>query len=190
MRPRLVRTLVLPVTVLAAACDGGGGTEPDRLTPAEVAGVYHICRLRFTPNQSALPVADVLASVIDTTPPAGKPTPTLTLSGVAPEFELVYTRRSDAFLQQVRGDVEFGDGSVFLYITSQVPTNIPQEALLPSSHLDLVFNAGTRRLTAGSEVSTYWVRRSDYTRAAGISGEGLQDRIYGHISAEFSAGAC
>ncbi|HYJ79409.1 MAG TPA: hypothetical protein VEW03_07415 [Longimicrobiaceae bacterium] len=189
MRPA-IRMLVLPIAVLAAACDGGGGTEPDRLTPADVAGVYQMCRLRFTPSQSALPVADVLVSVIDSTPPAGKPEPTLTFSGVAAEFELVYTRQSDSFLQQVRGDVEFGSGSVFLYITSQIPSNIPQEALLPSGHLDLVFNAATGRLTAGSEVGTYWVRRSDYTRAAGISPEGLQERIYGHISAEFAAGAC
>ncbi|HEX8904684.1 MAG TPA: hypothetical protein VF771_07565, partial [Longimicrobiaceae bacterium] len=89
-----------------------------------------------------------------------------------------------------RGDVEFGGHSVFLFLTSQSPTIVQQEALLPPSHLDLVFDAGARRLTAGAEVSGYYVRRSDYARAAGISEEGLQDRILGHITAMLSEGSC
>ncbi len=183
--------LALAVSVAAlAACDSYDIPHEDRLTPAEVAGVYNLCTLRFRPTQSALPAADVLQRVIDPAPPSGKLPPTLTLSPTAARFELAYTRRSDAFTQIVRGDVEFGESSVFLYLNSDAPVEAQQEALLPTGHFDLVFAPEPRRLTAGDEVSAYWVRRSDYTRAAGISEEGLQDRIWGHVSATFSAGAC
>jgi len=180
-----------PVALLAvAACSAGGGTLPPRLTAAEVAGVFHVCALRFTPVQAALPPADVLGSVLDRAPGPGKPAPSLTLSGVAPAFELVYTHAGDGALRQVRGDVEYGAGSVFLHLASQSPSIVQQEALLPPAHLDLVYHAARRRLTAGAEVSAYSVRRADYTRAAGIGEEGLQDRITGHLTAEFAEGGC
>jgi hypothetical protein len=173
-----------------AGCGTDYGTGGTTLTPADVQGVYFVCTLRFTPVQTALPAVDLLARVIDPAPAPPAQGASLTLSGAAPEFELVYSHRGDAALRQVRGDVEFGGGSVFLYLTSQSPTIVQQEALLPPNHLDLVFHASPRRLTAGDEVSSYYVRRSDYTRAAGISEEGLQDRILGHVTASFSAGAC
>lgn len=185
------RAAAVPVVLLVlAACSGGGGTLPRRLTPAEVAGVYRVCTLRFTPVQTALPPADLLAGVLDPAPGPGKPAPSLTLSGVAPQFELVYTHAGDGALRQVRGDAEYGDGSVFLYLTSQSPTIIQQEALLPPAHLDMVYHPAPRRLTAGGEVGAYTVRRQDYTRAAGIGEEGLQDRITGHLAAVFAEGAC
>jgi hypothetical protein len=173
-----------------AGCTGDPGTGTPPLTPADVQGVYFICTLRFTPVQTALPSVDLLARVIDPAPAPPAQGASLTLSGAAPEFELVYSHRGDAALRQVRGDVELGTGSVFLFLTSQSPTIVQQEALLPPNHLDLVFHASPRRLTAGDEVSSYYVRRSDYTSAAGISGEGLQDHILGHVTASFSATAC
>ena len=173
-----------------AGCGTDYGTGEARLAPADVQGVYFVCTLRFTPVQTALPAVDLLARVIDPAPAPPAQGASLTLSGAAPEFELVYSHRGDGALRQVRGDVEFGAGSVFLYLTSQSPTIIQQEALLPPNHLDLVFNASSRTLTAGDEVSGYYVRRSDYTSAAGISDEGLQDRILGHVTASFSADAC
>lgn len=173
-----------------AGCGADNGTGEARLTPADVQGVYFLCTLRFTPVQTALPAVDLLARVIDPAPTPPAPGASLTLSGAAPAFELVYSHRGDAALRQVRGDVEFGRSSVFLYLTSQSPTIVQQEALLPPDHLDLVFHGSPRRLTAGDEVSGYYVRLSDYTSAAGISGEGLQDRILGHLTASFSADAC
>lgn len=175
---------------LLAACASDGTAPPDRLGPADVQGTYLVCHLRFTPSQRALPAADVLASVMDAAPPAPLPPPSLTLSGAAPEFELVYTRRRDRALQRARGDVEFGERSVFLYLNSQAPTTVPLEALLPPGHLDLVFHAASGRLTAGDEVSAYWVRRRDYAAAAGMSEEGLRDRIYGHVDAAFARDGC
>ena len=183
------RAAVVPALLALAAC-ADGGTMARRLTPAQVAGVYRVCTLRFTPVQTALPAADLMGSVVDTAPGPGKVEPSLTLSGVAPQFELVYTHAATGALRQVRGDVEYGEGSVFLYLLSQSPTIVQQEALLPPAHLDLVFHASPRRLTAGAEVSAYGVRRSDYARAAGITEEGLQDRVNGHLTAAFAEGAC
>lgn len=183
------RAAAVPVLLALAAC-ADGGALPRPLVPADVAGVYRLCSLTFTPTQTALPAANLVGSVIDPAPGPGKAEPSLTLSGVAPQFELLYTHAGDGALRQVRGDVEYGDNSVFLYLTSQTPTIIQQEALLPPNHLDLVYHASPRRLTAGSEVSAYSVRRSDYTRAAGISEEGLQDRITGHVAAVFAEGTC
>jgi hypothetical protein len=185
-----MRNVLITASVLAlAACGTEFPTGGGLLTPADVQGVYRLCTLRFTPVQTALPAVDLLARVIDPAPAAPAQEPSLTLSGAAPEFEMVYTHH-DGALRQVRGDMEFGTGSVFLYLTSQTPTIIQQEALLPPNHLDLVFHGSPRTLTAGDEVSGYYVRTSDYTRAAGISSEGLQDRIWGHVTASFSAGAC
>jgi len=137
-----------------------------------------------------LPVANVLTSVIDATPAPPALPAAVTLSGTDSTFDMTYTRRGTGALRVVHGDVEYGPHSVFLYLTSQTPTIIQQEALLPPAHLDLVFDKATGRLTAGEEVSSYFVRLSDYASAAGISEEGLQDRIQGHLTAVFSSGSC
>lgn len=184
------RAAALLALALPAACDAGAGTPPELLTPAEVQGIYLVCELRFTPVQRALPAADVLGSVMDPDPPAGRARPSLALSGTAPEFDLVYTRAADGALQQLRGDVEFGPTSVFLYPSSQTASQVALEALLPPAHLDLVFHRAPRRLTAGSEVSAYAVRRRDYARAVGISEDGLQERLLGHVTAVFAEGSC
>lgn len=186
----LPRALGLAGCALAAACTPDGIVPPELLTPADVQGTYVVCRLRFTPSQGGLPPADVLVSVMHPDPPAPQPPPAIALSGTTPEFELVYTRRRDGAPQRVRGDVEFGEGSVFLYLNSQAPTTVPFEALLPQGHLDLVFHAGSGHLTAGAEVSAYSVRRRDYAAAVGIGAEGLQERIYGHIDAAFARDGC
>lgn len=184
------KALIAAFVVLLPACGTDLPTDGRVLTPADVQGVYRLCTLRFTPVQTVLPAVDLLARVIDPAPAPPGEGASLTLSGAAPEFELVYTRLGDGALRQVRGDMEFGSGSVFLYLTSQSPTIIQQEALLPPNHLDLVFHASSHTLTAGDEVSAYYVRTSDYARAAGISSEGLQDRVLGHVTASFSEGTC
>lgn len=178
------------LTCTVAACTSEGFAPPDVLAPGDVQGVYLVCQLRFTPSQRALPAADVLASVMETLPPAPLPPPSLALSGATPEFELVYTRRGDRAVRRLRGDVEFGPRSVFLYPNSQTPTLVPFETLIPQGHLDLVFDAPAGRLTAGDEVSGYYVRRHDYAAAAGIPEEGLQDRIFGHVTATLARGGC
>jgi hypothetical protein len=38
--------------------------------------------------------------------------------------------------------------------------------------------------------ASYTVRRSDYAKAAGITEEGLQDRISGTLEGTFAVGAC
>lgn len=175
---------------LAAACRFDGAAAPALLTAGDVQGTYLVCELRFTPSQGALPAADVLGAVMTADPPPPLAPPSLTLSGAAPGFELVYTRRGDGVTQRLRGDVEFGSGSVFLYVGSRGPSVVPFEALLPPGHLDLVFHAATGRLTAGEEVSAYSVRRRDYAAAAGLDEDGLRDRIPGHITAVFARNGC
>jgi hypothetical protein len=186
----LLRTIGLAGCTLAAACRSEGTAPPGLLAPGDVQGTYLVCELRFTPSQRALPAADVLAAVMVADPAAPMLPPSITLSGVEPVFELVYIRRRDGTLQRLRGDVEFGTGSVFLYPNSQAPTLIPFEALLPQGHLDLVFHPASGQLTAGAEVSAYSVRRHDYAAAAGMVEEGLQDRIFGHITAALSRHGC
>ncbi|HEX2205373.1 MAG TPA: hypothetical protein VHG91_18835 [Longimicrobium sp.] len=186
---RPFRPLALGAALLVlAACDGGGGgTGSDRLTSAETQGVYQVCALRFVPTQQLLPAADLLQRVIQTAPPQGKPTPTLTLSGNAPQFELVYTRRSDNFLQQYRGTLGYTENAVTVGFGSSTGT-IARELLLPGS-VTLAFTATPRRLsTTGSAV--YSVSRADYARASGASEENLAERINGRLVASFSVGAC
>jgi hypothetical protein len=190
MRPRCSALTLALAACLAAlgGCDGdGGGTNPDRLTPAEVAGTYRVCVLRFVPTQTALPEADVLARVMNTTPPATLPAPSVSLSGTAPQYELVYARRGDNFLQQLRGGVSFTEDAVGLSLGGEASA-VVRESLLPSV-LTLSFNAGQRLLgTSGTPV--YSVRRADYARAAGVTEEGLQERINGRLTAVFVADAC
>jgi hypothetical protein len=177
--------LFAALAALSGACSPVSTDLPPTMDAARVQGTYRICTLRFTPVQRALPVADVLARVMDTVP-----APSITLLGGTPEFELAYTRRADGAPQHLRGDVEFGIRSVFLYPHSQTASLIPLETLLPPAHFDLVFHPAARRLTAGDEVNSYTVRRQDYARAAGVPAEGLQERIQGHITAELAEGAC
>ena len=184
------RAVALAACVLAAACRPDAVSPDDLLTAGDVQGTYSLCELRFTPSHRALPAADVLNAVMIADPPAPLPPPSITLSGVAPEFDLVYTRRRDGAAQRLDGDVEFGTGSVFLYLNSRAPTLVPFETLLPPGHLDLVFHAAAGRMTAGGEVSAYYVRRRDYAAAAGIPEEGLQERIVGHISAALARDGC
>lgn len=190
MRPLnvLARTLPLCLAAVAAGCGGDGGTGFQTLRPEDVQGVYAVCTLRFSPDQTALPTADVLQSVINPNPPAPKQPPSLTLSGQAAQYQLVYTRKSDNFLQQLSGGVGFGAQSVFLTFPSAADDETVRELLLPPE-LALDYSPGSRRLTS-FPLSSYAVRRADYARAAGITETGLQPTITGQLTATFSAGGC
>jgi hypothetical protein len=183
----LARTLALCAAAVLPAC-GDGGTNEQRLTPGDVGGVYSVCSLRFTPSQTAFPVADLLATVVNPTPPAPKQPPSLTLSGQAYGYQLIYTRRSDNFLQQLNGGVSLHQSQVSIDLPDEGDSEVVRELLLPPV-LALAFVDNPRRLTTAGGL-TYTVRRSDYARAAGISEEGLQDRISGQLNATFTTGSC
>ena len=189
--PSLARAAVLlcltPLGALGACC-GDCGTQPRSLTPQEVQGVYSVCSLRFVPQQTAFPAADLLVRVVNTTPPAPKQPPSLTLSGDAGAYQLIYTRRSDNFLQQVNGGVGFGGSLVIVRFPNADDSEPVREALLPGE-LWLIFSDAPRRLTSQPGM-VYSVRRADYARAAGITEDGLQDHIAGTLSASFAVGAC
>jgi hypothetical protein len=192
MRPQSLLARVLPLAALAvtAGCfsdDGGTNTRP-RLTPADVQGVYKICSLRFTPVQTALPVANLLQFVVNPTPPAPKQAPSLTLSGQTATYQLLYTRRSDSFTQDLRGNVALGIDEIILSVPDEASNEVRRELLLPGQLL-LHFSGNPRQLTSVGEVG-YNVRRADYARAAGITEEGLQERIAGSLTGVFSVDNC
>lgn len=176
-------------TLLAAACDGGGGTtNPPRLTPSDVQGVYSFCSLKFVPAQTALPQANLLATIVATNPPAPKQPPSLTLSGSSASYQLLYTRKSDSFTQDLRGTVGLGVDEIILSVPDETTSEVRREVLLPAQLL-LHFSRSPNQLTATGDV-LYGVRRTDYARAAGISEEGLQERINGTLTGLFTTGAC
>lgn len=189
MRPWHSFGRLLPASLLAlAACDGGNTFDPDRLTSAQVDALYEICDLRFVPVQTALPTADVRQSVMNLNPPATRPRPSLSLSSRS--YDLTYTRRSDNFLQQLRGSYDLGRQDVALRIYSgETPSAIAAELLLPQV-LPLRFTDSPRRLTADGGGFPYTVRRADYARAAGITENGLQERIEGRMIASLAAPTC
>lgn len=182
MRRNLV---LLPALALLAACDGDNGNGSDRLRPEEVAGVYNLCTLRFQPTNAALPAADLLATVVDTTPPAGRPEATIALAANG-TYDMAYTAQQTAFIEQVRGSIGYRENA----ITLTIPTQQQATALLLPRPVLLTFNAGQGRLSGDASGVPHAVARYDYARAAGISEEGLQSTINGNTTVVFSAGAC
>ncbi|HVG45845.1 MAG TPA: hypothetical protein VM890_13985, partial [Longimicrobium sp.] len=142
----LARTLALCAAAALPACDGGG-TDPQGLTPAQVQGVYSVCTLRFAPVNSVLPVADLLAKVVNPAPPAPKQPPSLTLSGQANAYQLIYTRRSDNFLQQLNGSVDLHQSEVVADFPDESQSEAVRELLLPTA-LALTFSDNPKRLTS------------------------------------------
>jgi hypothetical protein len=187
IRPLAALARALPVAAALAACNGGG-TDVPQLTPAQVAGVYNICSLRFIPQQGALPAANLLASVINTTPPAPKTPPSLTLSGTDNQFQLIYTRKSDNFTQTITAGVHFFTSEIAIDFPDQDQSEITRELLLPTQ-LWLSFADTPKRLSNSTNL-VYSVRRADYARAAGITEDGLASNIQGQLTATFATGAC
>jgi len=189
MRSSVVRLLALSTLFATAACgsDGTGGT---RLTPVEVAGVYRVCTLRFVPDNSAFPAANLLERVVHVTPPAGKPEPTVTLSPDG-AFQLSYTRRSDAFTRELVGAIEYRSDGVALrfYNDADNPNAIAAELLLPQQTTLTYQQTGQRRFTTNSARS-YSVTRREYARAAGVEEAGFAATIPGRLEATLQEGTC
>lgn len=183
MRSTLV---ILPVLALLAACDGGGGTGPDPLTPQEVEGVYAICTLSFKPSNGALPAANLLGTVIDVTPPAGRPAPTIALAANS-TYDLAFTAQATQFLEQIRGSIGYRENQITLSFPS---SDENAAALLMPRNLLLNYDAGTHRLSGDAGGFAYPVARADYAAAAGISQEGLQSSINGTLSVAFARDGC
>lgn len=184
-----VRAAMLGALTLLAACEGDdGGTRPTRLTPTQVAGTYQVCELKFSPTNTILPTADLLRTVADTTPPTGRPEFTVAFSQTG-EFDMVYTRASDAFLQQARGSVEYGQQHVSISLPAS--SAIAAELLLPRPLTLRFTSTNGNRLTADvSDNLQYPVSRVDYARAANVSDEGLQSTINGRLTATLAVNGC
>ena len=189
MRFTAVPLLAL-TTLFATACDGDSSGS-QRLTPGEVAGVYRVCTLRFVPVNSIFPAANLLERIVDNTPPAGKPEPTLTLSPSNSAFQLIYTSEADAFTQDLRGEVSYGRSEVFprFYADSDSRGAIATELLLPASSR-LSFDSSPKRLATDGSDGTYSVPRRAYATAAGINEQGLSSMIEGRIEISLREGSC
>ena len=183
----LARTLALCAAAVLPAC-GDGGTGSQGLTPSQVQGVYSVCSLRFTPTQTAFPVADLLATVVNPTPPAPKQPPSFTLSGQTNAYQLIYTRRSDNFLQQLNGSLVLRQSEIAVDFPEESQSEVVRELLLPYA-LAFTFSDNPKRLSSAGSY-TYSVRRGDYARAAGISETGLAEQISGQLTATFTTGTC
>jgi hypothetical protein len=188
MRATVVRLLALSTLFGAAACDGDG-PGPSRLTLQEVSGVYRVCTLRFVPQNSAFPAANLLERVVDTTPPAGKLEPTVTLFADRPEYQLAYTR-SDAASQDFRSSVTLSGEQVLLrfYTDDDSRGQVPSELLLPRD-VRLDFQSGPRRLSTSAS-RTYSVARREYARAAGVDESGFAATIPGSLDVSLREGTC
>jgi len=189
MRFTAVPLLAL-ATLFAAACDDDSSGS-QRLTPGEVAGVYRVCTLRFVPVNSILPAANLLERIVDNTPPAGKPEPTLTLSPSNSAFQLIYTSQADAFTQDLRGEVSYGRNEVFprFYADDDNRGAIATELLLPA-WTTLRFSDSPRRLDTDGSDGTYSVPRRAYATAAGIDESGLSSTIEGRAEISLRQGSC
>jgi len=190
MRSTVVRLLAASTLLGAAACDGDG-TGSSRLTTQDVAGVYRVCTLRFVPQNNAFPAANLLERVVDTTPPAGKLEPTVTLFADRPEYQLAYTR-GDAASQDLRSTVAFTAGDQVLlrfYTDDDNRGQVPSELLLPSD-VRLDFQTGPKRLVTPSVSRTYSVSRRDYARAAGVEESGFAATIPGSLDVSLREGSC
>lgn len=184
MRSRFV---ILPVlALLAAACDGDGGTGSDVLTPEEVAGVYQLCTLRFQPSNTALPGADLLVTVVDTTPPTGRPEATIALAANG-TYDLAYTDQSSQFLEQIRGSIGYRENQITLSFPS---SDDNAAALLMPRSLLLTYDRSARAFGGDAAGFPYPVTRADYAAAAGISQEGLQSSINGTLQIAFRQDRC
>jgi hypothetical protein len=189
MRSFVVRLLALSTLVAAAACDGDG-TGGSRLTPADVAGVYRVCTLRFVPDNSAFPAANLLERVVHTTPPAGKPEPTVTVSPVSAEYQLSYTRRVDNFTRELLGGVSFGADDVrFRFYADQDNPSVTAAELLLPAEATLAFQSGPKRLTT-TGARTYSVARREYARAAGVDESGFAATIPGRLDLVLRENTC
>lgn len=189
MRTTLVRLLAGSALLATAACDGNSSGS-NRLSPGDVRGVYAICTLRFVPSQSVLPAADLLKTVMDTTPPSIRPKPSIAFDPSTAAFDLIYTRRESGVLRQLGGPSELRTSTVGpRFYSGDAPSEIPSELLLPQQ-LILNFQSGGRKRLTGSSELVYNVRLADYARAAGISESSLQERITGSMEATFQENSC
>jgi hypothetical protein len=155
-----------------------------------VAGVYRVCTLRFVPDNTAFPAANLLERVVHATPPSGKPEPTVTLSPVDAEYQLSYTRRVDNFTRDLQGDVTFGADVVrFRFYTDEDNPNVIAAELLLPSEAALAFQAVPKRLTTNS-ARTYSVARREYARAAGVEESGFAATIPGRLDMVLQENTC
>jgi hypothetical protein len=163
--------LALLAPALAACGDATGSSS---LTPADVAGLYEICTMRFIPDNPTQPDVDIRATVFETTKP-GVRSPQLALD-VDRRAGILFTLKDRNVPDELTGSFNLtGDRVVVSLPASEDPSSF----LLPGS-LSLDFQTTVPELT--SDANVYSVDRDDYARLSGVSEAGLAAQIPGHLS--------
>ena len=162
-----------------AACDGDGGpTGPTRM---EVAGVYSVCQMTFTPGGALAPV-NILSAAIETTSTQVQ-RPELRLDSGDP-VQLVYTPKGAFVDQRVQGTYSLSGNTASLRFTDS-----SRNAVLLPERVTLTYQASPRQLAVASS-DTYTVPRADYARLSGQPETNLAPQIEGRLAATFRAGGC
>lgn len=171
------------VTVLAtgaAACGGGGGTEPTEvLQPEQVAGDYRFCEFVFTPDGGVPGEVDVLARM-DT---AGALT-RLEIGGNPGlrQFSLLYRMlEPGATTQSVSGTYTTGPQDLQL----NLGTAATARRLLLPERLNLEFNTQARSFTSSEGQASYQVNKSDYEILRGQQFPAVRDQFTGQARIRF-----
>jgi hypothetical protein len=155
-----------------AAC--GDATGSSGLTPADVAGLYEICALKFIPDNPTQPAVDIRTRVFETTKP-GVRSPQLALD-VDRRAGILFTLKDRNVPDELTGNFSLAGDRV---VVSLPASEDPSSYLLPGS-FSLDFQTTVPELS--SDANSYSVDRDDYARLSGTPETGLAAQIPGHLS--------
>lgn len=175
------RSMCLMALVPAlAAC--GDATGSSNLSPVDVAGLYEICTLTFTPDNPTQPPVDIRARAFETTDSRIQ-LPHLALD-VDRTSGLIFTRKDQFVRQEIRGTYDLSESGVILRLSKSAD---PASYLLPEM-LRLDFQPSPLQLS--TDGVGYSAAREDYARLAGIPETGLAEKIPGHLVARAESESC
>ncbi|HEX2190237.1 MAG TPA: hypothetical protein VHG51_15120 [Longimicrobiaceae bacterium] len=173
--------LLLSLSPLAGCADDG--VSPVRTPAGEVAGIYRVCALEFTPASRFLPAVDLRTAAFETSA-AGVAAPRLQVDSTG-VFELEYTPRGRFTDVEHRGTFVTGDGEAVLTFTR--PADVAP-LLLPGS-VAAEWDAAASTLTP-ADPFPYTVAKADYERLLGESDPGIPAQVEGRLAGRFARGDC
>jgi hypothetical protein len=181
---RHLRTMPALLLVLAG-CDRGVTTPDPPLQPAQVAGVYAVCELTFSPAGTLLPAIDLRAAVMDTAPAPQLPRPNLKVGLREPTFELEYTPKGDFIPRRFDGRYDLTRQTATFTLAAPAQAQARTALLLPNP-LVLRPDPEARELRIGPDQPRYLVPRADYARLAGVAEVNLPPQIDGALAGRFA----
>lgn len=181
---RSTRAAIGGFTILAlAACgdNSGGITGP---TAEDVAGIYAVCSLTFSPEGDLLADVDIVDRGFE--PGGGEiRNPQLQVDSNR-ALQVVFTPRGQFVERTFLGAYIHAGTRLQLSFTGG--TADWTDYLLPPT-LEVAFQETPKSLTTAA-TAIYEVDRADYARLAGVSESNLAARIQGRLMAVFQSGGC